>query len=110
MLGVDIVEIDRLREMENFEAFCKKVFSAAELEYIRTKEPYETAAGLWAAKEAVAKALGRGFSGGFSPKSVEIAHDASGAPSARAGEFAFELSVSHERHYAVAVAMRRTRD
>ena len=109
MLGVDIVEIGRLREMENFEGFCEKVFSAAELEYIRAREPYESAAGLWAAKEAVAKALGTGFSGGLSPQSVEIGHDALGAPVARARGVEFEISISHERHYAVAAALKKAK-
>lgn len=107
MLGVDIVEIGRMEEMENFEGFLNKVFSEEERAYIRAREPFRTAAGMWAAKEAVAKAAGTGFCAGLSPRAVEIGHTPEGAPFARAGGAEYELSVSHERHYAVAVAMRR---
>ena len=37
-------------------------------------------AGLFAAKEAVSKALGTGFSQGIGPRDIEICHRESGAP------------------------------
>ena len=105
MLGIDIVEVRRMREMEHFECFLHKVFSEAERAHIGG-DPVR-AAGLWAAKEAVAKALGKGFSG-LPPVQIQVLSTEAGAPYAKVGERELELSISHEREYAVAVAMARS--
>ena len=103
MLGIDVVEVRRIREMERLDAFLERICAPEEIAYIG-KEPVR-AAGVWAAKEAVAKAFGTGFSG-LSPREIRILHTDRGAPYAEVrGERVF-LSVSHEREYAVAVAMR----
>jgi len=60
------------------ERFAARVFTPNERAYLLAKG-HESAAGLFAAKEAVAKALGTGIRG-FWPDQIEIAHDALGKP------------------------------
>ena len=73
-----------------------------------------TAAGCWAAKEAVAKALGTGFVE-YGLKDIEILTDEKGAPQAylyrgaqarmaRLGALSVFISISHEKGMAMAVA------
>ena len=76
-------------------------------------------AGRWAAKEAVAKALGCGIGTHCAFTDIEILNDESGRPYAvlsgaaqrTAAELRAErihLSISHERHYATACAVLET--
>ena len=73
-------------------------------------------AGRWAAKEAIAKALGCGIGSGCAFTDIEILNDDAGRPlatlSGAAQRTAAELhvgcvhlSISHEKHYAAAVAV-----
>jgi len=78
--GVDIVQVERFRKNHSTR-FLQRVFSAYEQAYLSTKGA-ESMAGLFAAKEAVVKALGTGFSG-FSPCDIEIMHKKSGKPYVR---------------------------
>lgn len=104
MLGIDIVEISRIKKlMEEKENFLHKVFNEDEIERIKKrKESYERASGIFAAKEAVAKALGTGL-GTISFKDIKIKYQGD-APYAEVFDMKFDLSISHERDYAVAVA------
>lgn len=104
MLGIDIVEISRIKKLMNEnEKFLLKVFNEDEIERIKKrKEPYERAGGIFAAKEAVAKALGTGI-GKISFKDIKIKYDED-SPYAEVFDMKFDLSISHERSYAVAVA------
>ena len=63
-IGCDVVEISRIKSLLPKDGFLDKVYTAAEREVIAAKKA-ETAAGMWAAKEAVSKALGTGFCGFF---------------------------------------------
>ena len=77
-IGCDLAEVARIgRALEN-PRFLEKVYTADERAYLESKPP-ETAAGLWAAKEAVSKALGTGFTG-FTMTDIEICHDRVGRP------------------------------
>ncbi|MHC5098739.1 NAD(P)H-hydrate dehydratase, partial [Peptoniphilus genitalis] len=107
MLGIDIVEISRIKKLMNEnEKFLLKVFNEDEIERIKKrKEPYERAGGIFAAKEAVAKALGTGI-GKISFKDIKIKYDED-SPYAEVFDMKFDLSISHERSYAVAVAKVR---
>ncbi|MDU7531811.1 MAG: NAD(P)H-hydrate dehydratase [Peptoniphilus harei] len=107
MLGIDIVEISRIKKlMDENENFLLKVFNEDEIERIKKrKEPYERAGGIFAAKEAVAKALGTGI-GKISFKDIKIKYNGD-APYAEVFDMKFDLSISHERSYAVAVAKVR---
>ena len=104
MLGIDIVEVDRIKKlMDKNENFLNKVFNEDEIERIKKrKEPYERAAGIFAAKEAIAKALGTGI-GKISFKDIKIKY-IEDQPHGEVFDKKFELSISHERNYAVAVA------
>lgn len=107
MLGIDIVEISRIKKlMDENEKFLHKVFNEDEIERIKErKEPYERAGGIFAAKEAVAKALGTGI-GKVSFKDIKIKYNED-SPYAEVFDMKFDLSISHERSYAVAVAKIR---
>lgn len=104
MLGIDIVEVDRIKKlMDKNENFLNKVFNEDEIERItKRKEPYERAAGIFAAKEAIAKALGTGI-GKISFKDIKIKY-IKNQPYGEVFDKKFGLSISHERNYAVAVA------
>jgi len=115
-IGVDIVKTARFESMT--EGFAARVFTPKERAYLLGKS-YVSAAGLFAAKEAVAKALGTGFTG-FWPNQVEVIHDALGRPQVvlheeaantaekLAGEqhgYTINLSISHTDTDAIAFAV-----
>ena len=79
--GVDIVKIERFIDKEKQTRFMERVFSMREREYLAAKgvRGPQSMAGLFAAKEAVAKALGTGFAG-FFPCDIEILHTPQGKP------------------------------
>lgn len=78
--GIDITEIARIRENIENDRFLHKIYSQDELEYLKTRKfNPQTAAGMFAAKEAVAKCLGSGFSN-FGPCHIEIIKDELGKP------------------------------
>ncbi len=107
MIGVDLVYIPRVKEILNRrgEAFLHKVFSPEERANMRLHP--NTVAAHFAAKEAMAKALGAGlFKAGF--KNLLVFYDEGGAPYGRFEQHFFDLSISHEKDYAVAVARLRT--
>ncbi len=117
-LGVDIVEIDRMRTiLKRSPTFARRAFSSEEQAYCNaTAAPEFHYATRFAAKEAVLKALGTGFSQGIGMKDVEVALDAKGKPRAvlhgRALELSKEknieelpLSLSYTHKEAVACAM-----
>ncbi|WLI78599.1 holo-ACP synthase [Kosakonia sp. H02] len=118
-IGTDIVEVDRItRAIENGKInFLERVFSEKEINAINLNEPnYERASGFWAAKEAIVKATGLGFSNGIRFQNIEICHDHYGCPyyvlTGRLKEILTEkgiakisLSISHCRTYAIAVAI-----
>lgn len=101
MVGIDLVFIPEFREQlaESDGAIVQKAFRASEI----TDQRHEHLAGLWAAKEAVAKAAVE------PPKNwtdIVITQDASGKPHAHIGAQEFAISISHHGDYAVAIAYR----
>lgn len=120
-LGVDIVEIARMRTiLARTPSFAEKVFSEGERAYCdATASPETHYATRFAAKEAVLKALGTGFSGGIRPRDVEVKRSSKGRPfvvlRGRAKGVAVELgvrdlpiSLSYTHTEAVACAMAIT--
>jgi holo-[acyl-carrier protein] synthase len=97
-LGVDIVEIDRMKAaLERRPRMKERLFSAEERAYCDKRSRPEIHYALrFAAKEAVLKALGSGFSG-VRFTDVEVVREANGRPvprlSGRAAEMAEELGV-----------------
>ena len=108
-IGTDIVEIARIAPLIGREAFLRRVYTASERAYLQAAPlPAQTAAGLFCAKEAVAKALGTGFGAALAFTDVEIGRTGAGAPTvAVAGRDGLRLSVSiaHCRDYATATAI-----
>ncbi len=120
-LGVDIVEIERVRRIiKRTPAFVRKVYSEEERSYCMAKaNPEVHFATRFAAKEAVLKALGTGFSEGIGIRDIEVGRTAKGRPyvilSGRAKEIAesygvleIPLSLSFTHTEAVACAMAIT--
>ena len=118
-LGVDIVEIDRMRQaLERRPRMKERLFSAEERAYCDKRSRPEVHYALrFAAKEAVLKALGTGFSG-MRFTDVEVVREQSGRPvprlSGRAAEQAealgivemhLSLSFTHSTAVASAVAI-----
>lgn len=82
-LGVDIVEIGRMRDiLERTPSFARKVFTQAEQDYCNAKaNPATHYAARFAAKEAVCKALGTGIVlRGVRMRDVEVVKDHRGKP------------------------------
>lgn len=117
-LGIDLTELERIgRAHERFgRRFLEKFLAPGELAALPAAPPLFQLAGRFAAKEAAAKALGTGFSGGITPAQVEVVHTPAGTPgllfhgAAREraellGARKAHLSLSHERSHAVAVVV-----
>ena len=120
--GIDIIEIERIGEVydQKGDRFIERLLAVTEKErWLQRGARLETLAGYWAAKEAVAKALGKGFvSFGFND--VVITHDPSGRPlvelkggakalASQLGITNMWISISHSRAYAVATAIAEGR-
>ena len=81
--GIDFCPVERGEEMLQKPHFMERVFTEDEREYIASRGvgASQSAAGLYAAKEAVLKALGTGIGyEGTGLLQVEIGHSAYGAP------------------------------
>lgn len=83
-LGLDLVEVSRIRDLleRHGERFKERTFSEAERAYCdRNADPAMHYAARFAAKEAVAKALGTGFAEGVSWSDIEVVRADNGQPS-----------------------------
>jgi holo-[acyl-carrier protein] synthase len=117
-VGTDIVECVRIAQMidRHGELFLHRVYTIHEIAYCSARRSCtQHYAGRWAAKEAVLKVLGTGWSRGIRWTDIEVTNAASGSPSVslynQAAEIATKLkianiliTISHCRSYAVAYA------
>jgi len=116
--GIDLVEIDRFSRLDPAirKRFYARVFTPEELGYIG--ELFNKAAGIFAVKEAVAKALGCGI-GPISWQDIAISHTADNQPIVtllnRAQEKAetlhikqWSISITHTKNTAAAIAIAAT--
>ncbi|MBQ9196303.1 MAG: holo-ACP synthase [Clostridia bacterium] len=115
-LGCDVCAVPRMRETINNPRFLERWFTPYEREYIAArKNAAQTAAGIFAAKEAFVKALGTGFSG-LTPDKVSVRHDENGAPYyditeamsgalTKKGAKSTFVSISHDGDIAMAAAV-----
>ncbi len=115
-IGVDIVEIARFESAmkKSGQAFIDRLFLEDEQSYCSPqREPARCFAARFAAKEAVAKALGTGFGAQLEWRNVEVCRKDSGEPfivlngagadtAKRLGVSEFFLSISHSESCAVA--------
>ena len=116
-VGIDLCDISRMEKLLQDGRFLARFFSAEEQQYIRVKgnAAAESMAGIFAAKEALTKALGCGLSGG-KMADIAVLHNASGTPyydlrgnwarlTAEKDITALHLSISHECGMAAAVCI-----
>ncbi|MCK9223583.1 MAG: holo-ACP synthase [Candidatus Muirbacterium halophilum] len=109
MIGIDIVEISRIKELyEKFgDKFLKRILHIKEIEIIKAKKDiFPAIAGRFAVKEAYVKASG--------DKSINfnlicVLNKKDGKPFFQ-NIPDFEISISHERNYAVAVVLKKSKN
>lgn len=114
-VGIDIIEVERVRKVfeHHGERFLKRVFT--ELEILQYRGKVRRLAGLFAAKEAISKALGTGIHG-VAWREMEIVHLRSGRPSVRLhgnakrraellGISAFDVSMADLKDFSIAIAV-----
>lgn len=110
-VGIDLLEIDRMeRALQRYPRLAERVFTEAEREYAAARaRPGRHLAARFAAKEAVVKALG--LSGGFGLREVEVVAGEpptvrlSGQAADAASGQSVEISLTHSRDFAAAVAV-----
>jgi len=104
MVGIDIVDVSRMEGiMKRFgDRFLNKVFTDKELDYVRKRiRIQESLAGRFAAKEAFIKASGE--TAGL--REIEVLQQGGKPYIVFRGKTYREVSISHERAYAVAVVI-----
>lgn len=98
-VGCDLVYIPRFIEMlEKNPAMLERIFTVHESK----DTPFESLAGIFAAKEALVKACG------IAPghwKQIEIIKKKDGRPEVSIDGYEIDISVSHDGEYAFAVAI-----
>ncbi len=118
-VGTDILRISRVEDAQQRlgDRFVQRILTPAERrEYRDSGAPNRLLAKRFAAKEAIAKALGTGIGRGVSWQDIHIDHDDNGAPlvilsggaldAAKArGGVRVELSLADEVDYVVAFAV-----
>ncbi|HET6383760.1 MAG TPA: holo-ACP synthase [Armatimonadota bacterium] len=118
-IGIDFCELDRIESLMDRlgDRFLKRIFSAAEIEYVGSgSRAAIRSAGLFAAKEAVVKCLGTGFSCGVGWKCVEAVplarggwgvalHNEAARRAAAHGATRWLMDIQFDRRHAAAVAV-----
>ena len=112
-LGLDLCEIARMEKQLQDDRFLARFFTPGEIRYVRSRGvgAAATLAGLFAAREALGKALGGGID--FELKEAEVCHTEAGAPffrfseklKERIGDSRVFLSISHDGGIAAAVCL-----
>ncbi len=115
-IGTDIVHVNRMRENldKHGDKFARRILTESEFDEFKNKKDQASfLAKRFAAKEAVAKAMGTGFSQGLSLHHIGVKHDEAGKPILEFLDVAkiflqeknikqTHLSLADERDYAVA--------
>ena len=112
MIGIDLVEIERITKLkERFgDKALAKFLTPDEIALVKSDA---TAAGFYAAKEAVSKALGIGISAQCGFMDIKLYKDAKNAPYFTLSRHLIEayaitdlsLSITHDNGFAIAVAV-----
>jgi holo-[acyl-carrier protein] synthase len=118
--GIDIVENSRIKNAIKNSRFIKRVFSKKEiLNSKKIKNKTSFFAKKFAAKEALVKSLGTGFTKGLNFNDITIINDKLGKPSFlitdkikklikkrfKVSTFNFFLSISDEKKYSIAIVI-----
>jgi holo-[acyl-carrier protein] synthase len=118
-VGTDILRVERIDEVVQRlgDRFVRRILTPVEREeYLASKQSNRLLAKRFAAKEAIAKALGTGIGRGVSWQDLQIEHTSAGAPlvrlsggaaavAAERGGSRIELSLADETEYVVAFAV-----
>lgn len=118
-IGTDICQINRVTSVYKKYGgrFLYRVLTENEIKYVtsNTKNLINRLAGRYAAKEATSKVLGTGLRGVYF-KEIEILRESNGAPkivlhkraklkAKEKGLTNFDISISHERSFAMAIVI-----
>lgn len=117
-MGLDVVELARLEGIleRRGDRFVDRYCRSGEVKRRLGAPGLQHLGGLFAAKEAVLKALGTGWAQGLTLRQVEVVAGAGGRPEVRLhdaarvradalGVAAVHVSITHERSLAAAVAL-----
>ena len=118
-IGTDIIEIKRIETMKSLDKFASKILSHNEKEFydsLTNQKQIVYISKQFAAKEAIAKAIGTGIRNDTHFKNIEILRDKNGAPIFNAlnklekiisdlGITKTHVSLADERDYAIAIAV-----
>lgn len=118
-LGIDLCQVERIEKAIAAHAnFLSRYYTEEEQAYIaqRGSVGAQSAAAMFAAKEALLKAMGIGLSSGISLREIGVCHDTNGAPCYKLTGAAADrlrsmgggsvfLSLTHEGGMAAAVAV-----
>jgi len=111
-IGTDIIQISRIeKSLAKFgDTFISKFLNESEIKRVKR---IESIAGLWAAKEAISKALGCGIGADLSFHDITISKNEKGAPRFTLSQHAQKkhpisnssLSISHDGGFAIAIVV-----
>ena len=100
-IGIDIVYMPRF---ENKETLAKRILSPSEYAiYEKRSDKVKFISGRFAAKEAFLKAVRGGF-GQIAFSNISVLYDDLGVPYLEYGNRRYDVSISHDGEYAVAIA------
>lgn len=114
-VGIDITEVNRIKNLLENKSFLNRFFGKDELLELNSKNNCPmSVAGAFCVKEAFGKSIGIGVTG-FSFTDVETLHNADGKPYlklsnnalsiAKEKNLSFHISISHENEYATAIVI-----
>ena len=107
MIGIDIIEVERIKKLITNPEHAEKLFFKEELDYAKSNyNPAVHLAGFFCVKESVVKALGGGF-----VKEIMVYHNVNGKPHVKLfgktkellGQRDIEVSISHTDSIATAI-------
>lgn len=118
-IGTDITECLRIARMieRHGELFIERVYTPDEIKYCQNrKQATQHFTGRWAAKEAILKAIGTGWTKGISWRDMEIRNEPGGKPTVavrggvkdvveQLGITDIHVTISHCRTHATATAI-----
>jgi holo-[acyl-carrier protein] synthase len=116
-VGIDIIEIDRIKKSVDKlgDKFLNKIYTDIEKEYsLSKKNKYQHLAARFAAKEAIIKAVSSVYNDGFNWKDMEIFNEPNGLPRVKlhgklndfiGSDKELKISMSHSDNYVTCFAI-----
>ena len=117
--GIDLVDFPRIEQMveRHGQRFLDRIFTTAEQKYADSnKNRMEKLAGRFAAKEAIMKLVGTGWTGKIAWTDIEVLNNLAGQPevllsgevkkiAAKLGIEKISISITHTANFAIASAV-----